>query len=116
MQNTTYTLLYMNKISDFYDRVQNCAKNKKTTVEAVYKGAGLTHSSYYGPKRSKKKTVGKLPRADEVVKIAEILETTVEFLVTGKKQSNMNIEEKKHIYHFLDNLEKTIKEEKKNFK
>jgi len=91
----------------FYDMVKQCAKDRNTTVETVFKDAGLTHSSYYSPKR-----IGKLPRANEAVKIAEILETTVEFLVTGNKTfpSEENIKRIKNMYDLLDELEVYIKQ------
>ena len=97
----------MNNLQNFYERVQKCAQSKNTTVEAVYTDAGFTKNSYYGPKR-----IGKFLRADGVVKIADILETTVEFLVTG----NEPFHDKKYLYKFLDNLEKIIKEKKEEVK
>lgn len=67
-------------VMDFFSRVKTLAKAKKITIESVVNTAGLTIDSYNSYKR-----LGNLPRADEAVKIAKTLETTVEFLVTGKK-------------------------------
>lgn len=67
----------MNTI-DFFERVKTLAKAKKTTIEYVASEAGLTLASYNAYRRHEN-----LPRADEALKIAQTLGTTVEYLVTG---------------------------------
>ena len=67
---------------DFFERVKALAKQNKTTIESVVKEAGLTIDSYNSYRRH-----GNLPRADEAVKIAKALNTTVEFLVTGENST-----------------------------
>lgn len=67
---------------DFFERVKALAKQNKTTIESVVKEAGLTIDSYNSYRRH-----GNLPRADEAVKIAQALNTTVEFLVTGENST-----------------------------
>jgi len=62
----------------FYDRVKSLAKANKTTIEYVVGEAGLSLASYNAYRRHEN-----LPRADEALKIARVLGTTVEFLVAG---------------------------------
>lgn len=68
--------------TDFYDRVKELAKSHNTTVRAVIENCQINYDSYNSCKRYKN-----LPRADEAVKIAEYLDTSVEYLVTGKNPS-----------------------------
>ena len=68
---------------DFYARVKSLAKAKKTTIEYVAKQAGLSLASYNAYRRHKN-----LPRADEALKIAQALGTTVEYLITGNEQES----------------------------
>lgn len=65
---------------DFYERVKILAKTKAVTIESVANSAGLSIDSYNSYRRH-----NNLPRADEAVKIAQALGTTVEYLVTGKQ-------------------------------
>lgn len=66
--------------TDFYDRVKELAKSHNTTVRAVIENCQINYDSYNSCKRYKN-----LPRADEAVRIAEYLGTSVEYLVTGRK-------------------------------
>jgi transcriptional regulator with XRE-family HTH domain len=72
---------------DFYERVKVLAKKKKITIEAVANIAGLSIDSYNSYKRH-----DNLPRADEAVKIAKALGTTVEYLVEGDVLDTSNLE------------------------
>ncbi|MBQ6058132.1 MAG: hypothetical protein IJL34_10760 [Treponema sp.] len=64
---------------DFYERVKNLVKdNTELTLRAFIESLGINYDSYNGQKR-----YNNLPRADEAVKIAEALNTSVEFLVSG---------------------------------
>ena len=64
---------------DFYERVKNLVKdNTELTLRAFIESLGINYDSYNGQKR-----YSNLPRADEAVKIAEALNTSVEFLVSG---------------------------------
>ena len=64
---------------DFYSRVKQEAKKATgCSLQEFILSIGLNHDSYYTLKRS-----GNLPRADEAVKIARALGTTVEYLVDG---------------------------------
>lgn len=69
-----------NQCMDFYERVKILAKTKAVTIESVANSAGLSIDSYNSYRRH-----NNLPRADEAVKIAQALGTTVEYLVTGKQ-------------------------------
>jgi len=63
---------------DFYERVKSLAKTGNKTIEFVAGEAGLSLASYNAYRRHEN-----LPRADEALKIARALGTTVEYLVTG---------------------------------
>ena len=64
---------------DFYERVKNLVKdNTELTLRAFIESLGINYDSYNGQKR-----YNNLPRADEAVKIAKSLNTSVEFLVSG---------------------------------
>lgn len=65
---------------DFFDRVKNLVKdNTNLTLRAFIESLAINYDSYNGLKR-----YGNLPRADEAVKIAKALNTSAEYLVTGK--------------------------------
>jgi len=64
---------------DFHDRVKEGAKLIGKTVRDVVEESGENYDSYNSMRR-----YGNLPRADVVVKMAGILKTTVEYLVTGE--------------------------------
>jgi hypothetical protein len=67
----------------FYDRVKAEVKIKKTTIKSLLLIAfdgKISIDTYNGWKRRKD-----LPGANHVVKIAQTLRTTVEYLVTGEE-------------------------------
>lgn len=64
---------------DFYERVKQLVKNKNFTLKFFIESLGINYDSYNGQKR-----YNNLPRADDALKIASALNTTVEYLVTGK--------------------------------
>ena len=73
---------------DFYDRVKALVKsNTDKTLRSFIEELGINYDSYNGQKR-----YNNLPRADEAVKIAKALNTSVEYLVTGN-DNVINIEE-----------------------
>ena len=63
---------------DFYERVKQLAKSQNVTVRVMIEECGMNYDSYNSCRR-----YGNLPRADEAVRIAKALNTTVEYLVTG---------------------------------
>jgi transcriptional regulator with XRE-family HTH domain len=71
----------------FYERVKSLAKTNKTTIEYVAGEAGLSLASYNAYRRHQN-----LPRADEALKIAQTLGTTVEYLITGNNPEPVNSE------------------------
>jgi hypothetical protein len=73
-----YKLYLLMQYIDFYERVKSLVKAKKTTIEYVIGEAGLSLASYNAYRRHEN-----LPRADEALKIAQALDATVEFLLTG---------------------------------
>jgi len=73
---------------DFYARVKTLVKTNKTTIEYVVGEAGLSLASYNAYRRHEN-----LPRADEALKIAQALGTTVEYLVSGS-DSDLTISDK----------------------
>jgi len=70
--------LDMMQYLNFYERVKTLVKSKKTTIEYVVGEAGLSLASYNAYRRHEN-----LPRADEALKIAQVLGTTVEYLLIG---------------------------------
>lgn len=65
---------------DFYERVKTLVKdNTNLTLRTFIESLDMNYDSYNGLKR-----YGNLPRADEAYKIASVLNTSVEYLVTGK--------------------------------
>lgn len=65
---------------DFYENVKKLVKNNNFTLRIFIESLGINYDTYNGQKR-----LNNLPRADEAVKIAQSLGTTVEYLVTGNK-------------------------------
>ncbi|MGP1530017.1 MAG: helix-turn-helix domain-containing protein [Treponema sp.] len=66
---------------EFYERVKRLVKtNTHYTLAAFIKELGINYETYKGQSR-----YNNLPRADEAYKIAQALNTTVEYLVTGQE-------------------------------
>lgn len=63
---------------DFYENVKKLVKNNNLTLRSFIESLGINYDTYNGQKR-----LNNLPRADEALKIAKALNTTVEYLVTG---------------------------------
>ena len=72
---------------DFFERVKLLVKTKNTTIKTLVEDLGLNYGSYNTLRKS-----NNLPRADEAVKIAQALNTTVEYLVTGEDSNPAEIE------------------------
>lgn len=77
----------------FFENVKKLCKEKGLTIESVANKAGLTIDSYNSYKRHEN-----LPRADIATKIADILGTSVEYLVTGEEKKELTVEEANFIY------------------
>jgi len=68
----------------FYDNVKMLVKkNTHLTLESFIQSLGLNYGTYHTQRKA-----GNIPRADEALKIAKALNTSVEFLVTGKEPEN----------------------------
>lgn len=63
----------------FYENVKNLCKNKNLSLKNLIENCNINYDSYNSCKR-----YNNLPRADEAVKIAKALNTSVEYLVTGE--------------------------------
>lgn len=63
---------------DFYENVKQLVKTNNLTLRSFIESLGINYDSYNSCKK-----YNNLPRADEAVKIAQALNTTVEYLVTG---------------------------------
>jgi transcriptional regulator with XRE-family HTH domain len=67
---------------DFYENVKQLVKTNNLTLRSFIESLGINYDSYNSCKK-----YNNLPRADEAVKIAQALNTTVEYLVTGTSSS-----------------------------
>lgn len=83
---------------DFFDRVKELIKQQDYSLITFLESLGINYSSYKSTKQQ-----GNLPRADEAVKIAKALNTTVEYLVTGEEVLDEQFKQA-----FKDELIKTI--------
>lgn len=82
---------------DFYENVKQLVKTNNLTLRSFIESLGINYDSYNSCKK-----YNNLPRADEAVKIAQALNTTVEFLVTGEETNKAQKE--------LDTLKQKLKE------
>ena len=82
---------------DFYENVKQLVKTNNLTLRSFIESLGINYDSYNSCKK-----YDNLPRADEAVKIAQALNTTVEFLVTGEETNKAQQE--------LDTLKQKLKE------
>ncbi|ADK81637.1 helix-turn-helix domain-containing protein [Sediminispirochaeta smaragdinae] len=64
---------------DFWERLKTLIKEQKTTQEWVANKTGVSFGTFR--KWMSRKT---MPNADQAVEIADVLDTTVEYLVKGK--------------------------------
>lgn len=78
---------------DFYENVKKLTKKHGLQLIPLLESLGINYSTYKGYKQ-----LGNLPRADEAVKIAKALNTSVEYLVTGEEPA---IDKKKIIAEYL---------------
>jgi SOS-response transcriptional repressor LexA len=71
---------------NFWDRVNELITKENTSYSYIAGKIGKSESTVSGWHRTEKK---KIPEADLVVTMAQILHTTVEYLVTGKPPADM---------------------------
>jgi transcriptional regulator with XRE-family HTH domain len=87
---------------DFYERVKYLVKEKNFSLIPFLESIGINYGTYKAQRR-----YNNLPRADEAVKIAKALNTTVEYLVTGENQQQNPIM-KTELLNIIHLLEKQI--------
>lgn len=92
----------------FYDNVKKLVKQTTThTLKSFIEEIGLDYEKYNGQRR-----YNNLPRGDDCVIIAQALNTTVEYLVTGIPPKNCTTETLTKVKAFLiqsaQNLQKSI--------
>lgn len=85
----------------FFENVKKLCKKKGLTIESVANNVGLTIDSYNSYKKHEN-----LPRADIATKIADILGTTVEYLVTGEEKKELTVEDADFIFKLRQLSEK----------
>lgn len=83
---------------DFYERVKELSKTQNLSLIPFLQSLGINYETYKSAKR-----LNNLPRADEAVKIAEALNTSVEFLVSGKEPDSS-----KNINAFISDIQSVI--------
>lgn len=90
---------------DFYERVKFLVKSQNLSLLNFLKDLGINYETYKSAKR-----LNVLPRADEAIKIASSLGTTVEFLVTGKSSAGLSDEQQNVIlkFSYLDESNKNV--------
>lgn len=71
-------------MTDFYARVKRLQKERKINDAELSRRVGLTQAGLAGWK-----VKDSIPRADVALKAAEVLCTSVEYLITGKKDDQL---------------------------
>ncbi|MEL3899715.1 MAG: helix-turn-helix transcriptional regulator [Treponema phagedenis] len=70
--------------SFFYERIKTLVKSQqKVTLQAFIEEVGINYNSYTSARQ-----YGNILRGDECVKIAQALNVSVEYLVTGQTTEN----------------------------
>lgn len=69
---------------DFFDRIEELLKKQKKTQKEFAEYVGFSAPQAYITQRTRKS----LPRVDMAVKMAEFLNTSVEYLVTGEEKAD----------------------------
>ena len=79
---------------DFFERVKVLLKTKNITIKDFIESLDMNYDTYNGLRRLKN-----LPRADEALKIANALNVSIEYLITGNQSDN-----KEKIDRIVENL------------
>lgn len=87
---------------DFYERTKELVKKNNYSLIPFLQSLGINYETYKSCKRA-----NNLPRADEAVAIAKALNTTVEYLVTGKESdSSVKLNElKRKVFEFAQSVQ-----------
>lgn len=87
-----------NSYMTFYDRVKDRVKTyTPMTLEAFIQSVGINYGTYHTQRKA-----GNLLRADEALKIAQALHTSVEYLVSGVEPENSKTAVLDDLQAFID--------------
>jgi hypothetical protein len=87
-----------NSYMTFYDRVKELVKkNTSLTLESFIQSLGINYGTYHTQRKA-----GNLLRADEALKIAQALNTSVEYLVSGIEPENSKATVLDDLQAFID--------------
>ncbi len=104
----------------FYERLRFICKEKGTTVTNMLSNLGIATGSTGNWKR------GSLPNGDILIKIADYLNTSIDYILLGEFRSDLNSEEKQLVelyrltpdrakYKVICDMERIVQEEIKKF-
>ncbi|MBR6386036.1 MAG: hypothetical protein IKS03_07980 [Ruminococcus sp.] len=85
----------------FYIRLQKLCENKGVSISAVLKELGLSTGSTGNWKK------GQLPKGDILMKLADRLDTSIDFIVFGEYRTDLDEDEKQLINLYRSAPEKT---------
>ena len=104
----------------FYERLRFICKEKGTTVTNMLSNLGIATGSTGNWKR------GSLPNGDVLMKIADYLDTSIDYILLGEFRSDLNSDEKQLVelyritpdrakYKVICDMERIVQEEIRKF-
>ncbi len=104
----------------FYERLRDICKERGTTVTNMLSKLGISTGSTGNWKR------GSLPNGDILMKIADYLDTSIDYILLGEFRSDLNNDEKQLVelyritpdrakYKVICDMERIVQEEIKKF-
>ena len=104
----------------FYERMRFICKEKGTTVTNMLSNLGIATGSTGNWKR------GSLPNGDVLMKIADYLDTSIDYILLGEFRSDLNSDEKQLVelyritpdrakYKVICDMERIVQEEIRKF-
>lgn len=87
----------------FYERCEAIAEKKKLSFNEIGRKVGVSGAAITGWKN------GSFPKADVIVKVAKLLETSVEYLVTGQDNDYSILPEELEIIQLYRKIQPTLK-------
>ncbi len=104
----------------FYERLRFICKEKGTTVTNMLSNLGIATGSTGNWKR------GSLPNGDILMKIADYLDTSIDYILLGEFRSDLNSDEKQLVelyritpdrakYKVICDMERIVQEEIRKF-
>ncbi|MDE5860892.1 MAG: helix-turn-helix domain-containing protein [Ruminococcus sp.] len=105
---------------NFYERLRGICKENGTTVTNMLSKLGISTGSTGNWKK------GQLPKGDVLIKIADYLNTSIDYILLGEYRSDVSKDEKKLVelyrltperakYKVLCDMENIVQEEIKKF-